>query len=133
MHWMQTKQALVAMGLAATSLLPIAGCKRNATTGERSTTAYTQVNPATAGVIEGTIHLAHKAPPRVEIDMAQDPACAMGTQGTNYSEGILATDGKLQNVFIYVKDGLGNKSYAPSSTPVVLDQQGCRYVPHVIG
>jgi plastocyanin len=132
MHWIQKNHALLALGLAAASLFPIAGCKRNATTGERSATAYTQIDPATAGAIEGTIHFAHKAPPRIEIDMAQDPACAMSTQGTNYSEGIMATDGKLQNVFVYVKDGLGNKSYAAPTTPVVLDQQGCRYTPHVI-
>jgi plastocyanin len=39
----------------------------------------------------------------------------------------------LQNVFVYVKDGLGTRTYATPTTPVALDQKGCRYVPHVVG
>ncbi len=64
--------------------------------------------------------------------MAQDPACSLSAD-PNYSEQYVVKDGKLQNVFVYVKDGLGNKIYPAPSTPVVLDQKGCRYVPHVIG
>jgi plastocyanin len=137
MHLMGKKQCRLGAALAAISLLPFAGCKSNTAghqgTGEHPAVAYTQIDPATAGAVEGTIHLAGKAPARIEIDMAQDPACAMSTQGANYSEGTVAKGGKLQNVFIYVKDGLGEKNYAPSNTPVVLDQQGCRYTPHVLG
>jgi plastocyanin len=46
---------------------------------------------------------------------------------------VLGTNGALQNVFIYVKDGLGNLRFPVPSTPAVLDQKGCRYVPHVLG
>jgi len=92
---------------------------------------YSKIDPATAGSIEGVIHFDSLAPKRVEIDMAQDPACAM-TGGTNLSEQTMVTDGKLANVYISISSGLGDKVYAPSSTPVVLDQKGCRYIPHVI-
>ncbi len=124
------------------ALLVSAGCKRSET---RATTGIspaaqgpvTQIDPATAGSIEGTVHLAGKAPERIEIDMAQDPACAMSPFGKNLTEGIVsqkdgASDGKLANVYVYVKDGLGNKVYAAPSAPAVLDQKGCRYVPHVL-
>jgi plastocyanin len=39
----------------------------------------------------------------------------------------------LQNVFVYVKDGLPARMYPVPSEPVVLDQQKCRYVPRVLG
>lgn len=122
------------MAAALSSLLVIgAGCKKQSTGGDRpgATAAYTTIDRNNAGTISGTIHFAKKAPPRVEIDMAQDPACATGP--SNFSEQYVVNNGKLQNVFIYVKDGLGNRLYAAPSTPVVMDQKGCRYIPHVIG
>jgi plastocyanin len=42
-------------------------------------------------------------------------------------------DGSLQNVFVYVKDGLGNLKFPVPATPLVLDQKGCQYRPHVFG
>ena len=47
---------------------------------------------------------------------------------------ILVDNGALQNVFVYIKDGLGNKYLFDTPTdPVVLDQKGCHYIPHVVG
>lgn len=122
----------VALILASPLLLAGAGCKKAAKSVEPSVN-YMQIDNATAGTIEGTIQFAGKAPQPVEIDMAQDPACAMSPQGKNYSEEYVVHDGKLANVFVYVKDGLGNRIYAAPTSPVVMDQKGCRYIPHVIG
>ena len=36
-------------------------------------------------------------------------------------------------MFVYVKDGLGNRVFPAPGTPVVLDQRDCHYVPHVFG
>ena len=41
--------------------------------------------------------------------------------------------GKLANVFVYVKDGLPQGNFAVPTEPVVLDQKGCRYNPHILG
>ena len=125
--------------IIALVMVPV-GCKKTASSGETSPEAtgttpaatYTQIDYNSSGTISGTIKFAKKAPPRIEIDMAQDPACSLSADA-NYSEQYMVKDGKLQNVFVYVKDGLGNKIYPAPSTPVVLDQKGCRYVPHVIG
>ena len=47
---------------------------------------------------------------------------------------MIGSDGKsLANVFVYVKDGLGNYVYDLPTAPVTLDQDGCRYHPHVFG
>lgn len=111
-------------------MLAMAGCKKPA--GETETkAAYTQIDWNTAGTISGTIHFSGKMPAPIQIDMAQDPACNLGP--TNYTEQYVGKDGNLQSVFVYVKDGLGNKIYPAPSTPVVIDQKGCRYTPHVVG
>jgi len=120
--------------IAATALLPVlllAGCK---TTAKQSppAAAYSQIDPDTSGTIAGTIRFAGKPPARIEIDMAQDPACSLSPDA-NYSEQYVVKDGKLANVFVYVKDGLGNRIYAPPTAAAKLDQKGCRYRPHVIG
>jgi plastocyanin len=39
----------------------------------------------------------------------------------------------LQNVFVYVKDGLGGLAFPVPATPVVLEQRGCMYRPRVLG
>jgi plastocyanin len=69
--------------------------------------------------------------PRV-IRMASDPVC--GREG-NYSSEVLLVGpaNELRNVFVYVKDGLGDRKFAAPTTPVVLDQKGCIYMPHVFG
>lgn len=118
-------------------LLALAGCgKKNAApsaTPEKSSVQYSQIDPATAGTVAGTIRFSGKAPAPVAIDMAQDPACGLATKTPNETEQYVVHDGKLANVFVYIQDGLGNRVYLPPATPVVLDQKGCRYVPHVIG
>jgi plastocyanin len=112
-------------------LLASTGCKKKGPADGTAAGVYTTIDQNTAGTISGTVHFAGQAPKRVEIDMAQDPVCSAADN--NYSEQYMVQDGALANVFVYVKDGLGNKLYAPSSDPVVVDQKGCRFIPHVIG
>ena len=63
-----------------------------------------------------------------------DPACGMG-HGPLYTEQYAVENGKLANVFLYVKSGPEAAMHAAptASAPAVLDQSGCRYVPHVLG
>lgn len=129
------KNTHAAVLLISGAILMSAGCKKagnSSGAAESSNQQYTQIDPATAGSIEGNVNLVGKPPERIEIDMAQDPACAMSPYGKNLTEGILSKDGKLANVYVYVKDGLGNKLYPAPTTAAVLDQKGCRYAPHVL-
>jgi hypothetical protein len=47
---------------------------------------------------------------------------------------VVNANGTLANVFVYVKSGLPASYKAPAPAgPVTLDQDGCRYHPHVLG
>ena len=121
-------------------MLLMGGCRRNAANPEGPNgggaaavdKSAPVIDPATAGSISGMVHFSGKAPERIKIDMSADPACAMS--GTpNFTEQYVISDGKLANVFVYVKSGLPAWSAPFNAPPVVMDQKGCRYVPHVVG
>jgi hypothetical protein len=94
-----------------------------------------KVDPATAGDVKGMVMLEGMAPKNDVIKMNADPVCLKQTKGDQTQETyMVGSDGKsLGNVFVYVKDGLGNYIYDPPTGPATIDQQGCRYHPHVFG
>jgi hypothetical protein len=74
------------------------------------------------------------APAPTPIRTDSDPACAEGNKDGLKSESFVVDNGGLENVFVYIKDGLGNKYIFDTPTdPVKLDQKGCHYTPHVVG
>lgn len=40
--------------------------------------------------------------------------------------------GDLENVIVFVAEGLGNRTFDPPSQPIVINQKGCMYEPHVL-
>lgn len=93
-----------------------------------------KVDPATAGNVTGRVTLTGAAPKNEPIRMNADPVCVKETKGPQTQETfIIGADGTLGNVFVYVKDGLGNYVYDPPAGGATLDQHGCRYIPHVFG
>jgi len=90
-------------------------------------------NAATLGMVSGTVRFSGRPPAPVKIDMSMDPVCSI-TGGDNFAEQYVVKDGKLANVYVYIKSGpsAAMSATAPISAPVVLDQIGCKYVPHVI-
>ena len=91
------------------------------------------MDPATAGDVKGTVSL-EGAPPRNEaIKMNADPVCLKQATGDQFQEAYMVKDGKLANVFVYVKDGLGSYTYDPPTGTPQIDQKQCRYHPHVFG
>jgi plastocyanin len=90
------------------------------------------VDPASAGSIGGRIVLQGTAPPPAPINMASDPYCE--SQGkAAIDEYMTGAGGALGNVFVYVKDGLGQLQFPMPAEPAILDQKGCVYAPHVLG
>jgi plastocyanin len=123
--------------LALCALLVLAGCNKKEEQPANSMAeqpmaaapAATPIDPATAATVSGTVKFDGTAPKASKIDMSQDPAC----KGMNEAENVVVDGGNLANVFVYVKDGLGNRAFDVPKDPVVLDQQGCKYHPHVLG
>jgi plastocyanin len=123
--------------LTLCGLLLLAGCNKKeeqpaapaAETSAASAPAATPIDPATVAAVSGTVKFDGTAPKASKIDMSQDPGC----KGMNEAENVVVSGGDLANVFVYVKDGLGSRTFDVPKDPVVLDQSGCRYHPHVLG
>ena len=114
----------------------LAGCGKKETAEEQpaapaaaAAPAATPIDPATVAVVVGTVKFEGAAPKPAKIDMSQDPNC----KGSNTAENLVVADGHVANVFVYVKDGLGNRTFDVPKDAVTLNQSGCRYHPHVLG
>jgi len=124
-------------GLSAVlGLLLLAGCGKKETAEEQpaapspaTAPAATPIDAATAATVSGSVKFEGVAPKPAKIDMSQDPNC----RGGNVAENVVVSDGHLQNVFIYVKEGLGNRAFDVPKDAVTLNQTGCKYHPHVLG
>jgi len=131
---MKTKTSVAIASLLG--LLLFVGCGKKETAEEQPAApspaagpAATPIDPATAATVSGTVKFEGAAPKPAKIDMSQDPNC----RGENLAENVVVSGGHLQNVFIYVKEGLGNRTFEVPKDAVALDQSGCRYHPHVLG
>jgi plastocyanin len=124
--------------LALLSVLLLAACGKKENTEQSSNASEqkaaapapaTPIDPNTAAAVTGTVKFDGTAPKPAKIDMSQDPAC----KGDNTAETVVSDGGKLANVFVYVKDGLGDRNFEPPTNTATIDQKGCRYHPHVLG
>ena len=88
------------------------------------------------GSITGKIKFTGTAPRNRPIDMSEEAACKAKYKTTPPAEETVVSGpaNALSNVFVYVSSGLpANAKYQAPAAPVVLDQNGCRYHPHVFG
>jgi plastocyanin len=117
---------------ALISLILLSGCSKSQPASEQPApkAATISIDPGTAGTISGVVSLKGQPPKMKQLDMTADPGCPTGPQP---AEVVVANAGKLANVFVYVKEGLPQGNFAVPTEPVVLDQKGCRYNPHMLG
>ncbi|SRR6266404_4821908 len=132
-----TKIKFLGALMAALVFLALFGCSKKEETPAAETpaaapkAAATPIDKSTVGSVSGSAKFSGAKPKPTKIDMSQDPACAK--KGENTVETIAGDGDNLANVFVYVKDGLGSRTFDTPTSPVTLDQQGCRYHPHVLG
>src|SRR5215213_10163484 len=118
----------------------IAGCgdrynknKNEGTSGDPSAGRTAYASKGDEGSVSGVIKFDGTPPAPKRIDMGADANCA-AAGGSTMTDDVSVADGSLEKVFVYVKGGpVDNFSFETPSTPVTIDQQGCRYHPRVLG
>jgi hypothetical protein len=92
------------------------------------------VAPAGGGTIAGTVSFTGTPPANPTIDMSEERACQEKHPGGARDPQVVVTNGKLANVFVFVKSGLpAGRTYPVPSSATVLDQNGCLYEPRNFG
>ena len=128
----------MAVALAA-SVVACGGSEPSNKSGDTSAPSGTpsgqKVDTATAGKVSGTVTVDGAVPKNDAIKMNADPVCIRENKEPQFQATyVVGSDGKsLGNVFVYVKDGLGNYVYDTPTEKATIDQKQCRYHPHVFG
>ena len=92
-------------------------------------------SPTTAGAatLKGTVRFEGAVPKAKAINMAADPSCAKQHPSPVLAQEVMAdSKGDLENAIVFVSDGLGEHTFDTPSQPVVVEQKGCQYQPHVL-
>src|SRR5271167_4515445 len=87
----------------------------------------------TGATVRGIVRFEGKAPVAKAISMAADPDCAKQHPSPLMAQEVMTdAKGDLQNVVVFVSEGLGDRTFDAPSQPVVVQQKGCMYQPHVL-
>ena len=121
--------------LVPTALLAVSLACGGNTSAPPAAPAGPSVDPATAGTITAIVKFEGQSPAPEMITITGDPKCVSenGAPQTPSERLVIGENQALQNVFVYVKDGLGSFGFPIPTEPVVLDQDKCRYIPRVVG
>ena len=85
------------------------------------------------GSITGTITFEGKAPKMKPLKVDADPMCVANNEIAPKKEWLILDENKgVKNMLVFITEGL-NIDYSPPEEPVVIDQKGCIYSPHVLG
>ena len=85
------------------------------------------------GSISGRIKFEGKGPKMKPLRIDADPICVANNEVKPRREWLILDENNgIKNVLVFVTEGLNNE-YTPPEEPVVLDQKGCVYSPHVMG
>jgi plastocyanin len=90
------------------------------------------VDESKAGSVSGRVTIEGTIPSYPRVTISADPYCSGQNPNGVAVENLVADNGGLENVFVYVTDKFDYYFEIPT-TPVKLDQKGCHYLPHVLG
>ena len=93
-----------------------------------------KVDRATAGTLSGRIAFEGDVPKLPAVQMMSDPACSSAHKDPVPVQTYVVDNGGLENVFVYIKNGLDKKYvFSTPTETLTLNQKGCEYNPHVLG
>lgn len=83
--------------------------------------------------LKGEVKFEGTPPKGTRIDMSADPLCAKAHPTPLTTEDVVVgAGGGLENVVVYVSEGLTAHDFQPPQDAVTLEQKGCQYQPHVV-
>lgn len=86
-----------------------------------------------AASVKGVVRFEGTVPKSKLISMSADPSCAKQHPSPVFAEEVMTdSKGDLQNVIVFVSEGLGDRTFDAPTEPVVVEQKGCMYMPHVL-
>jgi plastocyanin len=91
--------------------------------------------PSTSGTasLKGVVKFEGTAPKPKLISMSADPSCAKQHSGPVFAQEVVTdAKGDLENVVVFISEGLGDRTFDAPTQPVVVEQKGCMYQPHVL-
>jgi plastocyanin len=120
-------------GCALAAVIVVASCGGQQQETPRAAANAKRVDLSTAATVSGKVTFEGSVPASAPIDASSDRACADQNPNGIAPDEIVVNNGALENVFVYVKDGLGDYQFDVPADAVKLDQRGCRFIPHVVG
>jgi plastocyanin len=118
--------AVLALGLAA-------ACSKQEAPRQPPPADARRVDAAKASKIAGRVTIDGPLPQNPLLEMGGDPACERLHKEEVRADTFVGENGGLGNVFVYIKSGLDKYYFDVPTEQVTLDQDGCRYKPHVFG
>lgn len=86
------------------------------------------------GTLKGKVFFEGEVPATQAISFQGNPECLSFHSGEkSFAEDLLVKEGMLQNVFVYVKEGLEGQPFEVPQEPAAIENLKCVYVPHVTG
>src|SRR5271157_5141563 len=90
-------------------------------------------NTAGAANVKGIVKFEGTVPKPKLISMSADPSCAKQHSSPVFAQEVMTdSKGNLQDVVVFVSEGLGDRTFDAPTQPVVVEQKGCMYQPHVL-